>query len=65
MVCKCCGKATDELCVFPGGICLECYERRFDAEVKRTGRLPVPDFKRAVRRSRLNHWVQLEFGVVR
>lgn len=41
--CKRCGKDTDALAVFPGGICLACYEAK-------EGRAPLTsvDFDRMV-----------------
>ena len=49
MKCKACGSEIDELAVFPGGICLACHEKRFDAELRRNGGiLPRPDFIAAI-----------------
>ena len=31
VICKRCKRETDELAVFPGGICLACYEKAYDA----------------------------------
>jgi hypothetical protein len=43
--CKRCGKTVDTLDIFPGGICLCCHAKKFDAEVARNGGiLPRPDF---------------------
>jgi len=48
--CKKCGTLVHWLAVFPGGICLDCHEKRFNAEVARNGgTLPKPDFRKAVR----------------
>jgi anaerobic ribonucleoside-triphosphate reductase len=47
--CKDCGKQVEEMEVFPGPLCLACHARKFDAEVARTGRLPRPDFIKAVK----------------
>jgi hypothetical protein len=47
--CKACKALVDELAIFPGGICLACHEKKFDAEVARNGgRLPRPDFVGAI-----------------
>lgn len=47
IICKACKSNIDELAVFPGGICLHCHEKRFDAMVaKNGGVLPRPDFRR-------------------
>lgn len=47
--CTKCGKEISELAVFPNGICLECYEKKFDAELKRNkGVLPKPDFSKII-----------------
>jgi len=48
MKCKACSSEIDELAVFPGGICVACHEKRFDAELRRTGILPRPDFIAAI-----------------
>ena len=53
MICRRCQSPIDELSVFPGGICLACHEKKFDAEVARTGRLPRPDFVGAINFSSL------------
>jgi uncharacterized OB-fold protein len=45
--CKKCGTQIDELCVFPGGVCLDCHAKKFDAEVKKNGGiLPRPNFSK-------------------
>ena len=45
--CKKCGSEIDPLAVFPGGICLGCHEKKFNAEVARNGGiLPRPDFSK-------------------
>ena len=46
--CSDCGKNIDKLEVFPGNRCVDCHETKFDEEVKRTGRLPKPDFTRTL-----------------
>ena len=47
--CKQCAAPVDDLNAFPGGICLACHERRFNAEVARNGgQLPRPDFTKAI-----------------
>jgi hypothetical protein len=50
--CKQCGAVVDALAVFPGGICLACHERKFNAELARTGILPRPDFIAAIAKRR-------------
>lgn len=43
--CKTCGESINWLAVFPGGICAECHEIKFNKEVKKnSGILPRPDF---------------------
>jgi hypothetical protein len=43
--CKKCKKMIDPLAVFPGGICLDCHAKKFDAQVRANGGiLPRPDF---------------------
>lgn len=43
--CTSCQAQIDALAVFPGGICVQCHEKKFDAEVARNGGiLPKPDF---------------------
>lgn len=43
--CKKCNAKIDPLAVFPGGICLACHEKKFNAELKKNGGiLPRPDF---------------------
>ena len=43
--CKKCGTEVDELAVFPGGICVCCHEKKFNAAVaKNGGVLPRPSF---------------------
>jgi len=45
MKCKRCLKVIDELEVFPGGLCVDCYEEDFNKQVKlNKGVLPEPDF---------------------
>lgn len=46
--CTSCAAKMDPLAVFPGGICLGCHEKKFDAELARTGVLPRPDFVAAI-----------------
>jgi len=43
--CKKCGKNIDPLEVFSGGICVDCYEKKFNKEILKTGILPKPDFR--------------------
>ena len=51
VTCKACKASIDPLAVFPGGICVACHSKRFDAQVKRNGGvLPRPDFAAAVKR---------------
>lgn len=47
--CSKCKKNIDPLEVFPNGLCVDCYEKQFNEQVKRTGKLPKPDFLRALR----------------
>jgi len=48
--CKKCGGEVSELAVFPGGICLSCHEKKFDAQVLANGGiLPRPDFTRVLK----------------
>ena len=46
--CRQCGNQVDPLTVFPGGICLACHEKKFNAELARTGILPRPSFIGAI-----------------
>lgn len=46
--CKQCGAKIDEIDVFPGKICINCHERKFNTEVIRTGALPRPDFTKVI-----------------
>lgn len=51
--CKCCGAEIDELAVFPGGICVECHTKRFDAKLAKEGWEAVrPDFRKVFRKPR-------------
>ncbi len=43
VTCKKCGEETDELAVFPGGICLSCYEKKMEGQP-----LEKPDFIRTI-----------------
>ena len=36
IACSSCGNATDELALFPGGICLACYEQTDEAKAPLT-----------------------------
>lgn len=55
VICKTCGATIDPLAVFPGGICLACHEKKFDAQVRANGgRLPVPDFSQIFSRKKVN-----------
>ena len=40
----------DPLEVFPGGICVDCHEKKFDKELERTGKLPKPNFLGTINR---------------
>ena len=42
--CSKCGKRIDPLEVFPNNVCIDCHEKKFNAELKKTGILPKPDF---------------------
>lgn len=44
-----CDRTIDYLADFPGPRCLDCHARRFDQQVRVTGALPQPDFKKAVK----------------
>jgi hypothetical protein len=47
--CKKCAATVSTLAVFPGGICVTCYAKKFDAQVARNGgTLPRPDFTRSL-----------------
>ena len=47
--CKSCGAKIDQLAVFPGGICINCHEKRFNDQVRCNGGiLPRPDFTKAM-----------------
>ena len=48
--CTNCGKKMDPLEVFPGGICVDCHEKKFDKELERTGKLPKPNFLGTINR---------------
>lgn len=54
VACKRCGKAIDELAVFPGGICVECHAKAFDASPQQMERTIMEVFGRgkAVRRTK-------------
>ena len=47
--CSRCGKEMHPLEIFPGNLCVDCYEENYNKEVKKTGVLPRPDFTRTVR----------------
>ena len=47
--CTKCGCAMHHLDKFPGGICIVCHGKKFDAQVMRNGgRLPKPNFRNVV-----------------
>jgi hypothetical protein len=47
--CKKCNAQISWLAVFPGGICLCCHEKKFNAELARNGGiLPRPNFFAAI-----------------
>lgn len=46
VICKKCKKETDELAVFPGGICLACYEKAYDATPEQERETIVNAFSR-------------------
>ena len=47
--CKTCKKNIDQLSVFSGGICVDCYEKQYNKNLKKTGIIPKPDFKNIFR----------------
>lgn len=47
--CTKCGCSMHHLDKFPGGICIACHAKKFDAQVRKDGgRLPKPNFKDVV-----------------
>ena len=47
--CKRCHAQVDEIALFPGRICVTCYERVYDSIVRLNGgRLPRPDFTKVI-----------------
>ena len=42
--CVDCGKKIKNIDVFPGNRCVDCHEKKFDADLKKTGKLPFPEF---------------------
>jgi len=46
--CSKCGKKVGYLEMFPNNVCINCYEKSFNENLKRTGILPKPDFMRAI-----------------
>ena len=50
--CKQCGNVVNILAVFPGGRCIDCHTRKFDADAARTGTLPRPDFSKVLNHKR-------------
>ncbi len=45
VACKNCASRVSELALFPGGICVVCYESKYNAQVKKNmGILPRPNF---------------------
>ena len=48
--CKKCGSIVSELALFPGGVCVDCHSKKFDAMVRANGgNPPKPDFTKAIR----------------
>ena len=45
MKCSKCKKNIHPLEVFPNNLCVDCHEKKFNAELKKTGILPKPDFR--------------------
>ena len=43
--CKKCRKKMNTLDLFSGNLCVDCYEKKFDEDLKKTGILPRPDFR--------------------
>lgn len=50
--CKRCFKEIDSLEVFPQGLCLGCYEKDFNKEIEKTGKLPKPNFLNTINTKR-------------
>lgn len=51
--CKRCHARVDELALFPGRICVTCYERVYDAMVRLNGgKLPRPDFSKIIKEAK-------------
>lgn len=50
--CKSCAVEVDELAVFPGGICVDCYAKTPEANAPLTGAQVVSMFAGSVRRGR-------------
>jgi hypothetical protein len=47
--CKSCKKKIDQLDVFSGGVCVDCYERQYNKNLKKTGVIPKPNFRKVFR----------------
>ena len=47
--CKNCGKMIDPLEIFPNNLCVDCHEKKFNEELKKTGILPKPNFMRGLK----------------
>ena len=47
--CSGCGKEVAPIDMFSGNRCVDCFEKDYDKELKRTGNMPKPDFSRTVR----------------
>jgi len=47
--CSGCGKEIDKLETFSGNRCVDCFEKDYNKQVKKTGTLPKPDFAGTVK----------------
>tara|TARA_R100001480_G_C4600469_1_gene163068 strand:+ start:298 stop:492 length:195 start_codon:yes stop_codon:yes gene_type:complete len=43
--CKKCKKNLSQLDLFSGDVCVDCYEKQYNKNLKKSGIMPSPDFK--------------------
>lgn len=46
--CKKCKKDIHKLEVFSNGLCVDCYEKQYNKNLKKTGKMPKPNFKECI-----------------